>query len=186
MKLFKQIAISLILTISIFSGVLYISCIKDACKGITCLNGGACSSGMCNCKSGIGGMNCQTIYRNLYGYTYHGLVNATGNLDSLHMVDSSISNNALVFTAGTDTADYNAMQLAWNDNAGNLIVNMPITLKNNSSAGSVCTVTTINSDTFTYSGSGSVSTVSASLNLTRRHPHGASTVVFALNNFSRQ
>lgn len=34
------------------------SCQKDACSGITCLNGGFCANGLCNCPTGYTGSNC--------------------------------------------------------------------------------------------------------------------------------
>ena|GEM_PF-737291 len=186
MKSIKQIAASVLLTLSVFVAVLYVSCSKDACKGVTCINGGTCNGGSCNCKDdGIGGANCELIYREIYSGTYKGMVNASGKLDSLHTIDSNANNNTLVFRAGTDTAHYDNMNLSWNDSTGRLILDMPIVLKNNSSTGSDFTVPSVNSDTFTYIGYGNVSRVGATLNLTRTHAHGSSVMVFSFTNFSR-
>lgn len=60
MKLFQLIALSAILTIGAFSVISYTSCTRDACKGTTCLNGGTCSAGACQCPTGWLGANCQT------------------------------------------------------------------------------------------------------------------------------
>ena len=60
MKSFRIIALSVIVTISTFGAILYTSCTKDACKGVTCLNGGTCSGGTCTCPTGYIGASCQT------------------------------------------------------------------------------------------------------------------------------
>jgi hypothetical protein len=61
MRAIKQIALSAILTLSAFCAVLYTSCSKDACKGVTCYNAGTCSGGTCTCPTGYEGANCQTL-----------------------------------------------------------------------------------------------------------------------------
>jgi len=187
MKLFKHIALTLFLVTGIFCAVLYTSCQKDVCKGVTCLNNTNCSGGSCICPPGIGGSNCQTIYRNLYAFSYKGVVTASSVNDTNHViVDSNCVNNTLVFVAGNDTMNYNNMQLTWNDSTGKQVLNMQITLSNNSPNGSDFTVDSATSDTFTYSGTGNVNTVSASMSLTRSHPNGPSQVVFLFNNFNQQ
>ncbi len=60
MKLFRQIALSAMITLSAFAAVVYSSCSKDACSGVTCSNGGTCSGGNCTCTSGWGGKHCDT------------------------------------------------------------------------------------------------------------------------------
>lgn len=62
MKLFRQIALSALVTVGIFSAVLYTSCSKDACKGVTCNNGGTCSGGTCTCTTGYKGVHCDTTW----------------------------------------------------------------------------------------------------------------------------
>ena len=186
MKSIKPVIVSIILTLGIFGGILYTSCTKDACKGVNCLNGCTCSGGTCGTKQGIGGLNCEIVYRNLYAYTYKGVTNMAGMRDTLTSIDSNCTNNTLVFTPGTDTVNYEAMTVAWNDSTSKLLVSMPITLVNNAASGSTFTVPSVNSDTFTYSGYGNVSAISASMYLTRTHPHGTSKVTISFNSFSRQ
>lgn len=36
------------------------SCTKDPCEAISCLNGGTCANGACNCPVGYSGSNCAT------------------------------------------------------------------------------------------------------------------------------
>jgi hypothetical protein len=59
MKSIKYIALSAFVTISAFCAVLYTSCTKDACKGVTCQHGGTCSGGNCTCTTGYEGTNCE-------------------------------------------------------------------------------------------------------------------------------
>lgn len=62
MKSFRLVALSALLTVGSFSTILYTtSCEKDACKGVTCLNGGTCDGGSCTCPTGFVGTNCQTL-----------------------------------------------------------------------------------------------------------------------------
>ena len=63
MKKIRQIALGAILSVSAFSAVLYTSCSKDACKDVTCQNGGTCSDGNCTCVTGYEGTNCETASR---------------------------------------------------------------------------------------------------------------------------
>jgi hypothetical protein len=188
MKLLKPIALTIFLTLGIFCAILYTSCQKDACKGVTCLNKGICSGGSCyDCPNGIGGSNCQIIYRNLYNdFAYKGVVTASGKYDSTHsVVDSICVNNTLTFVAPYDSM-YQNMNLTWSDSTGKVIMSTPIVLSNNSSNGSDFTVTGATVDTFTFNGTGNINSVSASMSLTRSHKNGSSTIVFLFNNFSHQ
>jgi len=73
MKLFRQIALSALVTLGTFATVAYTSsCSKDACKGVTCNNGGTCSGGTCTCPTGYTGTDCS-------GYAYVGSWKGTDN-----------------------------------------------------------------------------------------------------------
>ena len=63
MKSIRLMALSALVTIGSFSAVVYTSCTKDACKGVTCQNGGTCSGGTCTCPTGYEGTNCETKSR---------------------------------------------------------------------------------------------------------------------------
>jgi hypothetical protein len=180
-KSLRNIALSAIITLSIFCGIVYTSCTKNACKGVTCLNGGTCGGGICVCKTGIGGNNCQTIYRNLYSNTYTG--NAAYSSSDTNFVNHTDANNQLIFNAGTDTTNFNNMQLVWK-RPGLPTVSMPIVLSNNSSTGSNFVVTPSALDTGTFGGSGAINNNSASVNLIETFPHSAP-VIITLSNFTR-
>jgi len=64
MKLFRQIALSAMVTVGVFGAILYTtSCSKDKCSGVTCNNGGTCSNGTCTCVTGYEGATCDTLSR---------------------------------------------------------------------------------------------------------------------------
>lgn len=184
-KSINHIILSAILTLSVFCAVVYASCTKDACKGVYCLNAGSCAGGSCNCKSGIGGPNCETVYRTVYANTYKGNATFTSSAIDTSFIEHSELNNTLVFNAGTDTSNFNSMQLVWN-RPGSPSYSFPITLSNNTRSGSdfTLTATTIPVDSFTYTGSGSINGVTATLNLTEFHPHSPPTVI-TFSNFTK-
>jgi uncharacterized membrane protein len=47
-------------TLFAFTVVTYTSCKKDKCKDVTCQNGGTCSDGNCSCPTGYSGTLCET------------------------------------------------------------------------------------------------------------------------------
>ena len=174
MKSIRLVALTAILTFAAFGAVLYSSCTKDDCKGVTCLNGGTCSGGTCTCKSGIGGNSCETIYRNSYANQYKGT--GTDNTGSTY------TNFKLGFTTGTDTSDYTKMQLSVITSSGSAYVTVPIVLSANTASGSVFTVTSTTIDTLTYTGSGTVSASTATLTLTESAPHSGA-IIYTFANF---
>ena len=46
--------------------IAFSSCKPDACKDMTCLNGGVCESGDCLCAVGYEGLNCATEQRQAF------------------------------------------------------------------------------------------------------------------------
>ena len=183
MKSLKLIALSVFLTLSVFCIVIYGSCSKDGCKGVTCLNHGTCGGGLCTCigQGGIGGTNCELVYRNLYSNTYAG--NATDSAGAVVYFGTK-----LFFSTGTDTTNYNNMDLLWHDpGTGADIVFNGIILSNNLSTGSNFTIvqTTTFPDSFTYNGTGSVNGNVASLSLIKTNPHITPKFI-TFNNFNKQ
>lgn len=177
---FKLIVLGVFAALGVFCAIFYSSCAKDGCKGVTCLNYGTCSGGVCSCIQGIGGNNCETVYRRLYANTYAG--NAIDDSGTVYL------NSTLVFSEGTDTTNFNNMELRWvNPVAGRTIQFKGIKLSNNLSTGSNFVIDTTKpaSDTNTYAGNGSVNGNVATLQLIVYHPNASPTLV-NFNNFNKQ
>jgi len=181
MKSLKLVVLSLIVALSVFCGIWSTSCSKDACKGVVCQNYGTCAGGLCKCDSGLGGPTCAIIYRNIYSKIYLG----NGTDDSSHQY----INNTLTFTAGTDTTNFNNMQLTWTNPGSDSVVFNGIVLSNNLSSGSSFSIlaTTISTaqDTITYTGSGIVNANVASATITETRSIGPPIIV-SLNNLIAQ
>jgi hypothetical protein len=181
MKFIKNIAFAAFLTIGAFSAVMYTSCTKDACKDVTCQNGGTCSGGTCTCPTGVGGTNCATIFRTTYTNTYKG--NGTDNAGGTY------NNFRLSFaTTGTDLTKMTVtVQDASSAGVGVPVLN--ITLSNLTTTGSSFTVESATATsagiTYTYTGSGSISGTSATLSLIETPSVGAA-VTYSFTNFAKQ
>ncbi len=174
MKKIRLVALSALVTVGAFSGVLYTSCTKDACKGVTCLNSGTCDGGTCTCPSGIGGNTCETVYRSLYNNNYVG--NGTDNDGYTY------TNWKLAYSAGTDTSDYTKMSLFIYDNTNTLAIpkQLPVVLTNFGTSSTYNITSTVN-DTNTYSGTGTISATAASISLTEAHPHSTALILTFTN-----
>ena len=59
MRFFTQVIFTMLITLAAFSVVTYTACKQDKCKGIVCLNGGACQDGACVCPSAYNGTHCE-------------------------------------------------------------------------------------------------------------------------------
>lgn len=97
MKSIKTIALSAILTVGAFGTVLYTSCTKDACKDVTCQNGGTCSDGKCTCPTGYEGTNCETKSRDKFVGTYVGSEACTQGTDN-YSITLAANSDALKLT----------------------------------------------------------------------------------------
>ena len=183
MRPIRQAVLTAIITISAICGIMYTSCQKDMCKNTTCINNGSCNGGSCTCKPGIGGNNCEILYREIYANKYKGNALYTYTVLDTNNTNHSDTANTLNFQAGTDTANYNLMSLTWHGSGGD--VNMSVTLANNSASGSSFTIPATTSGTITYTGSGTISTSSASLNLIETQT-GATPVTITMTGFVKQ
>ena len=74
MKNLRTILLTGVLTMGVFSTVIYSSCSKkDKCEGIQCKNGGTCNDGVCKCPLGYEGANCETASKSKFlgSFTAH-------------------------------------------------------------------------------------------------------------------
>lgn len=98
MKLFRQIALSAMVTVGVFGAIIYTSCTKDACKDVVCNNGGTCSGGTCTCAIGYKGLHCDTAnnYALLatYSVTETCTPPVTGNTYNCTIANSTTNPNA--------------------------------------------------------------------------------------------
>jgi hypothetical protein len=68
----RNILLTALLTIALFSAISYTACKKDACENVICLNLGACDGGKCVCPTGFEGARCETLSREKFIKTYNG------------------------------------------------------------------------------------------------------------------
>jgi hypothetical protein len=119
------------------------------------------------CPDGISGVNCETVFRNLYANTYVG----------------NKANKLLVFSPG-DTANFSSMNLTWQDSS--VAMMFPIMLSKHTSGGSTFVISSpVVKDTLTFTGYGTVSQTNASLNLKTVDTAGRINYI-SLNNYIRQ
>ena len=159
MKSIKYIALSAFLTVSALSAVLYNSCTKDKCKGVTCQNGGTCSGGNCVCPSGSTGTSCETIYEESFVNTYKG----TGTDDGTPV--NTYTDFRFIFSIPSSSTDLVTMNITIQDNTGAAagIPVLTVTLANFSASGATFTVNSTTSGGLTYTGSGTISGTTASI-----------------------
>ena len=137
---------------------------KDACSGVTCQNSGSCKSGTCVCPAGIGGTNCETIYRTTYANIYAG--SGTDN-----ETPSRTLNNYQVTLSYNNDLNYSGMNILAEmlDGGGKYVTHFtaPIVLSSCSATGSNFTITpSVNSLGFRISGTGTVSASVVTLSVT--------------------
>ncbi len=188
--------LAVLMSLGIFCAVMYTSsCTKDACKGVTCLHKGICSGSSCTCiDSGLGGQNCEIIYRDLYKNNYGGnAVVSYGSLDS-PVIDTGYVNytaidNKLKFTVLSDT-DYSHLQLVW-ENRGVQMLQTIVKLTNNSATGSTFEVLSTQGtpgwNNYTFRGSGNINGTNASVHLVASSSDTTKpSMSFTLSDFTRQ
>ncbi len=178
MKSIKHIVFAAFVTLGVFSAVVYTSCTKDACKGVTCDNGGTCSGGNCTCVTGYYGTSCDSVYRNDYVGTYkgNGVDNGTppNTYTGFYMVFSNVGSTVT------------NMQLVIQDNTTAPVVSMPITLTTLGASSSVFTITSTVANGSTYTGTGTVSNSIASVTLTETNNTTSLVTTYTFTNMARQ
>jgi hypothetical protein len=92
MKFGKQILLTLTLFTAIIGTVILSSCERNACDGVTCLNGGSCGYGACRCPTGYEDAQCGTKMRDRYLGTYSGYTvcdNTAAIIDTVNVVPAN-------------------------------------------------------------------------------------------------
>lgn len=153
----KKITKILALAMFMFAGLtMFNSCNDDPCKDVTCLNGGACDNGSCNCATGYSGSDCSTIVRNALVGTV--AVSSNSCTPAGTTWTSSI-------TAGTAISDFTISDFGhFTCGSGAIVVSASITS---------ATAFTIPSQTVcgtTYSGTGTISGTSATVSYSWSDP----------------
>jgi len=151
---FSVLALGAMLTFS--------SC-KDECKDVTCNNGGTCVTGSCECTTGYEGTNCETETRAKFigTYTTNGSVtcpvsgNGTLTGTSISITNSSSAANKIVISV--------------------LGVNLTATV-----SGSSFTLDQSTQNNFTYTGNGSLSGTTITINLNEQDPSIGETCVYTV------
>jgi hypothetical protein len=91
--------------------VFFIAGCKNACKDISCLHGGTCKDGTCNCAYGFGGKFCDTACPAGYEGEFCSIVIRDKFMRQWSAVTNSSSggtvNHALYITAGTAMSNIN-------------------------------------------------------------------------------
>lgn len=111
MKNVRTILLTGVLTMGVFSTVIYSSCSKkDKCDDIVCKNGGTCNDGVCKCPLGFEGPNCETASNAKFIGTFSAK-------DNCPLVDSSRSglNYQMTISAGSSATELYVLNLG---NAG--------------------------------------------------------------------
>ena len=72
MKFYRQLLLTLILSVVCFFTVSYFACTKDKCNGVACQNKGICDGGNCICKPGYEGNRCEIASRDKIIGNYNG------------------------------------------------------------------------------------------------------------------
>lgn len=78
MKSLKSILLS---TLGFFAvattAISFTSCEQDSCKVLTCVNGGRCDNGLCECPDGFSGAECEIVATDQYVGMYLGNTRCT-------------------------------------------------------------------------------------------------------------
>ncbi len=61
MRKIKSLALSTMLSLGLFSGLMLTSCSEDDCKDVVCQNNGVCNGGNCDCPDGYEGTLCENL-----------------------------------------------------------------------------------------------------------------------------
>ena len=181
MRSIKPIVFGVFVTLSVFCAVLYTSCSKDSCSGITCLHYSKCGGGSCNCLKGTGGANCEKEYRKLFSGSYTG---TSLYSTPTYNINGTDSNNKLTFEAPDDTL-YTKTNMVWYSSSPHPIT-LAIVINNSTDNGYNFTIVQATIDTLIYNGTGSVNGTTASVSMTKARLNNTSVKTLVMfNDFNK-
>ena len=154
-----------ILGVAAIATIGMVSCDTDACKDVDCGLYGACVDGDCVCDAGYSGVACATMNRT----AFIGTTNLSGTVACGVSGNGTISSTATTISAGTG--------------ATKIVMNL------GGSLAIACTVTSPTSftidnqtiDTYTYSGSGSLSGTTLNVTIQEADPSIPETCTYTLS-----
>jgi len=98
MKKISILGLSFLSALAFATVIFFNSCNDDPCKDVTCLNGGTCVDGTCNCAAGYEGTDCSTESR----VKFLGTWTASDNCSS-----SGTPSYVVTISNGTSVVDVN-------------------------------------------------------------------------------
>ncbi|MDA9121062.1 hypothetical protein N9J52_03400 [Flavobacteriales bacterium] len=157
-RIFQILGVAAIATIGMTS------CDTDACADVECGEYGTCLDGDCVCDEGFSGTDCSVMNR----AAFIGTANLSGTVACGTSGNGTISATATTFSAGSTAA-----KLVMNF-GGSLAITCTVT------SATSFTVDTQTIDTFTYSGTGTLSGSTVSVSLAEEDPSIPETCTYTL------
>jgi len=107
MKKVSVLGIGFLTAIAFAVVMMFNACSDDPCKDVTCLNGGTCVDGTCNCAAGYEGTDCSTESRTKFFGSWAGVDQCTNVYNYTATVATSASDVTKVlvtnpFAVGTN------------------------------------------------------------------------------------
>lgn len=120
MKKVRTILLTGVLTMGVFSTVIYSSCSKkDKCDDIVCKNGGSCNDGVCKCPLGYEGVNCETAS----AAKFAGLWGATDNCNISNRTGNDLKYQIIISQSNTDPMKVDVKGIANTDYTFSAVAN---------------------------------------------------------------
>jgi hypothetical protein len=133
----------------------------NTCLDVACLNGGVCKEGNCSCPTGAGGRYCETVYRDTYINRYRG--SGTDNATPAN----NYSDWQMTFNLPEIAPDITKLNMTLTGSTIVSFLHFTVTLSSTTDNGSVFTLSPFTTDSFSYTGSGTINQDVATLSLIR-------------------
>ena len=167
----KKIILVGLFALTCLISLIYSSCKKDACSGVNCQNGGACSGGKCVCPSGYIGTYCendacQNVTCQNNGWCLAGICHCPQGYSGTYC--ETESKGDVTFYTSTN---YGTVSVSINGQSGG--ISYPITFGTPSCNESGCANFSLSPGTYSFSASCSIGTWSGNVTIV---PNGCMTV----------